>query len=471
GAIPPIYPEYLGASAFQEKFRVRFNYVSGSMAKGIASEDLVIEVARHGGLGFFGSAGLSVSRIADAIDKIKYYLGDEYSFGVNLIHHLKDQQLEFDQVALFLEKGVRNIEASAFTSITPAAIWFAFKGIYLDDDGQIVRPNHVFAKISHEHVAESFLSPPDDYFLESLVALGHLSQYEASLAKNLPVAECVIVESDSGGHTDNRPSTALFPVIKLLTARLAAKFGYDETPFVGLAGGLGTPEAISAAFDIGADFCVIGSVHQSCVEAGTSDEVKKMLETAGLADYAMTPSPDMFEEGIKVQVLKKGTMMPIFGNRLFELYRQYQSLEELPDQVKQELETKIFKKTIAEVWEETMTYFISQDPSQLVQADVDPRHKMALVMRWYLGKSNQWSINGESSKRTDYQIWSGPALGAFNNWASGTFLEKVENREVGQVMLNLLEGAAHHKRIQQIKSFGITNVNQQKYVPKRLVPS
>jgi len=469
GAMPPLYPEFLGANRFKEKFNVRFAYVSGAMARGIASEDLVIEVAKNGGIGFFGSAGLSISRVSEAIDKINNNLDTKYPYGVNLIHNLKEPQSEMEQVALFIEKGVRNIEAAAFTSVTLSIIWFAFKGVYADEYGSVIRPNHVFAKVSHSHVAESFLMPPNTDELNVLIAQGYLTETEAMLAKDLPIAECITVESDSGGHTDNRPSTVIFPIIKTLNNRIATKYKYSEMPFVGLAGGIGTPEAMSAAFDMGADFCVIGSVHQSCVEAGTSAEAKKMLENAGMSDYAMTPSADMFEEGIKVQVLKRGTMMPIFGNRLFEIYRNYKSLEELPESIIKELETKIFKRSITDIWNDTVAYFTQNEPSQLEQAKFNSHHKMALIMRWYLGKSNQWPIQGETSKRADYQIWCGPAMGAFNDWVSGTFLENVENRKVGQVMLNLLEGAAFHKRTQQIKSLGIDTINEENYVPQNII--
>jgi len=264
GSIPPLYPENLGSDAFKRSMNIRFAYIAGAMARGIASEELVIEVAKHGGLGFFGSAGLSISRIRQAIDKINFYLEGEFPFGMNLIHNLKEQQAEMDQVALFIEKKVHYVEAAAFTSVTPAIIWFAFKSIHRDENGFVIRPNHIFAKISHDYVAQAFLSPPDPEILEMLLSQGLLTPEEVSIARNTPIAECITVESDSGGHTDNRPSTALFPVIKLISQRIIEEHGYTQSPFIGLAGGLGSPEALSSAYDMGADYVVIGSVHQSC---------------------------------------------------------------------------------------------------------------------------------------------------------------------------------------------------------------
>ena len=58
--LPPLYPEWLGDRSFGEAHGVRFPYVSGAMANGIATTRLVIAMAKAGGLGFFGAAGLSL---------------------------------------------------------------------------------------------------------------------------------------------------------------------------------------------------------------------------------------------------------------------------------------------------------------------------------------------------------------------------------------------------------------------------
>ena len=69
---------------------------------------------------------------------------------------------------------------------------------------------------------------------------------------------------------------------------------------------------------MGAAYVVTGSVNQACVESGTSPAVRQMLAEAEQADVAMAPAADMFEMGVKVQVLKRGTM---FAMRAAKLYR------------------------------------------------------------------------------------------------------------------------------------------------------
>ena len=80
---------------------------------------------------------------------------------------------------------------------------------------------------------------------------------------------------------------------------------------------------------------------------------------------------------------------------------------------------------------------------------------MALVFRWYLGLSSRWANAGEPTRQLDYQVWCGPAMGAFNEWAKGSALEKPEGRTVVGVALNLLYGACVVLRRQALRQQGV----------------
>ena len=105
-----------------------------------------------------------------------------------------------------------------------------------------------------------------------------------------------------------------------------------------------------------------------------------------------------------------------------------------------------------------MDYFATRDPAQIEKGRNDPKHQMALVFRWYLGQSSRWANSGETSRRLDYQIWCGPAMGAFNEWTRGTFLADPKNRRVVTVANNLLYGAAvlHRLNILRCQGFPIS---------------
>ena len=68
----------------------------------------------------------------------------------------------------------------------------------------------------------------------------------------------------------------------------------------------------------------------------------------------------------------------------------------------------------------------------------------------------EWAYAGVTSRQLDYQVWCGPAMGAFNEWAKGSFLEAPANRTVVAVALNLLYGAGLHLRREALRQQGVT---------------
>jgi PfaD family protein len=456
GTLPPLYPEWLGDRAFTETHGLRFPYVAGEMANGIATSRLVIAMARAGMLGFFGAAGLPLAKVEQGLDEIEAALGTgdaAPAWGTNLIHSPSDLALENAVAELYVRRGVRRICVSAFMGLTAAVVRCAATGLRRTSDGAVLRRHHLFAKISRPEVAEAFMSPAPRALLQSLVRAGQLTADEAALAERVPLAEDVTVEADSGGHTDNRPLTALLPSILALRDTLQARHGGSLR--VGAAGGLGTPGAVAAAFSLGAAYVVTGSVNQGAVESGLSEDGRRLLAEAGLADVIMAPAADMFELGVKVQVLRKGTLFGIRAAKLYETYRAYDSLEAIPEDARVRLEREVLGAPCAEIWSEVQRFFATRDPAQLAQAEREPKHRMALVFRWYLGLSSKWAIAGEAARKLDFQIWCGPAMGAFNQWAKGSFLEKPEARSAVQIARNFLEGAAVIARAQQLRSAGV----------------
>ena len=454
--LPPIYPEWLGERGFTAAHGVRFPYVIGEMARGIATARMTVEGVRAGVMGFFGSAGLDLGAVETGVREIQNALGQEAGgWGANLIHNIQDDGLEIATVDLLHRLGVRCVSASAFMRLTPAIVLYSAKGLRRGPDGQIIRARRIFAKVSRDEVAGQFLSPASDAMLRALVAEGRITAEEAKLAAGIPVAEDITAEADSGGHTDNRALTVLLPRLIALRDEIAATYDYPVLPRVGAAGGIGTPAAVAAAFAAGAAYVLTGSVNQSAVESGLSADGRNLLSLAQSTDVAMAPAADMFEMGVTVQVLKRGTMFAQRGQRLADFYRRYSSFEEAPTQELENLETTVLGRSVEEIWADTEAFFSRSDPRQVERAVADPRHRMALVFRWYLFSGAQWAREGHVARRTDYQIWCGPAMGAFNEWVRGSFLEPVDARTVRQIALNLLEGAATVTRAGQLRAAGV----------------
>ncbi|MDF2725642.1 MAG: Enoyl-[acyl-carrier-protein] reductase [Paenibacillus sp.] len=452
--LPPQYPEWLGDRSFQETYNVKFSYIAGEMANGIATEEMVIQMAKHRMLGFFGAAGLPAHRVEQAIDTISAAVPDR-SWGVNLIHSPNEPHMESKLVDLYIRRQVRCVSASAFMSITPAIVAYAAKGLTQDANGTIHRKHHLFAKISQPELARKFMSPPPEKLLLQLVGEGRITVEEARLAAYVPVAEDITVEADSGGHTDNRPLSPLFSSVLNMRELCMRSYAYSRPIRIGIAGGIGTPSAAAAAFAQGASYIMVGSVNQSAVESGLSELGKAMLAKTTLTDTTMAPSADMFEQGVKVQVVKQGTMFSTRAAQLYDIYRDYETIEHIPEPVRKKLESTIFKRTLESVWEDTVQFFTQREPSQIDKAQRNPKHKMALIFRWYIGQASRWAIKGEKEREYDFQIWCGPAMGAFNAWVKGSFLEPLANRSVSQIAYNLLEGATVIGRAGQLRSYGV----------------
>ncbi|HEY3870250.1 MAG TPA: PfaD family polyunsaturated fatty acid/polyketide biosynthesis protein [Actinocrinis sp.] len=471
GIVPPLGPERLGERAFCVAHGTQYAYIAGEMANGIATAELVTAVARAGVLGFFGAAGLSADRVDREISRIAAALPGRANWGVNLIHAPAEPRAEQALAELLIARRVPAVSTSAFMELTPPVVLAAARGLTRDADGRVRRARRILAKVSRPEVAAAFMAPPPARLLGELVGRGLLTEAEAQLAARIPVAEDVTVEADSGGHTDNRPLVALLPEILACSDAAAREYGYERPVRVGAAGGLGTPAALAAAFALGAAYVLTGSVNQAAVESGLSEDAKRMLADAGTADVAMAPAADMFELGVRLQVLRRGSMFPFRAERLYRIYTGHACWDEVPEPVRGRVEREVLRAPFEAVWAETRRFWLGREPEQAARGDRDPKHRMALVFRWYLGMSSRWAIQGRADRRADYQIWCGPAMGAFNRWAEGSFLADPARRTAVQIARNLLEGAAAVTRAQQLRGHGVAvPAAAFTYVPRPLEP-
>ena len=450
----PMQVGQFGDPEFMRSYGLNMAYMTGAMANGIASEELVIAAGNAGLLGSFGAAGLVPSRIEEAINKIQQALPNgPYAF--NLIHSPSEDAIERGAVDMFLKHGVTTVEASAFLGLTPNIVRYRAAGLRRNEQNQLVITNRVIAKISRTEVASKFMAPAPDVILRKLVEEGSITEEQAQLAAQVPMADDITVEADSGGHTDNRPLVSLLPAILTLAEQFQRKYGYAQSIRIGAAGGIGTPASALAAFMMGAAYVVTGSVNQSCLEAAASKHSKNLLAQAEMADVTMAPAADMFEMGVELQVLKRGTMFPMRAKKLYELYKNYESIEEIPQQERLKLEQQVFRSSLDEIWRQTEEHFNARDPHQIERAKDHPKRKMALIFRWYLGLSSRWSNSGEQGREADYQIWAGPAMGAFNDWVKGSYLEEVSKRKTVEVAWHIMSGAAYLYRLRLLQIQGV----------------
>jgi trans-AT polyketide synthase/acyltransferase/oxidoreductase domain-containing protein len=447
-------PQDLGDAAFKKQHGVKYAYHGGAMANGIASVELVVALGKAGFLCSFGAAGLVPDAVEAAIRRIQAELPNG-PYAVNLIHAPSEEALERGAVERFLKLGVKTVEASAYLALTEHIVWYRLAGLSKNADGSVNIGNKVIAKVSRTEVGRRFMEPAPAKLVNKLLAQDKITQEQADLSKLVPMADDITAEADSGGHTDNRPFLTLLPSIIALRDEIQEQYHFSPALRVGAGGGIGTPESALAAFNMGAAYIVLGSVNQACVEAGASEHTRKLLSTVEMADVTMAPAADMFEMGVKLQVLKRGTMFAMRANKLYDLYVNYDSIEAIPAAEREKIEKQIFRANLDEIWAGTVTFFQERDPDMLARAMDNPKRKMALIFRWYLGLSSRWSNIGEQGREMDYQIWAGPSLGAFNRWVKGTYLQDYTQRKAADVALHMLKGAAYLQRVNQLKLLGV----------------
>jgi len=70
----------------------------------------------------------------------------------------------------------------------------------------------------------------------------------------------------------------------------------------------------------------------------------------------------MFELGVKVQVLKRGTLFPYRAAKLYELYTAYAGYDQIPAKQREILERDFFRCTFDQEWEQTRRFFHAARP-------------------------------------------------------------------------------------------------------------
>jgi trans-AT polyketide synthase/acyltransferase/oxidoreductase domain-containing protein len=404
------YP--LGDPSFMNDYNVKYPLYIGSMSRGISSVELITNLANHNILGSFGSGGLSMDKLEAVLIKLSTL---KNSYCVNIIHNPFYEHIEKSTIDLFLKYKVTTIEASAFMTLTPQIVRYRALGLHT---------HKIIVKVSRIELAEKFMKPAPIQILQHLVTQGLITEKEALAAQHVPIATDITIEADSAGHTDNRPLHVILPLLISLRNKICHESKYAKKIRIGAAGGIGCPVAAYGAFMMGADYVVTGTINQISRESGTCDTVRKLLSKATYFDVIMCPAPDMFAEGSQVQVLKKGTMFALNAKKLYDIYRQYNKLEDIPVEIMDRLEKTLFKQSIDSVWNETVDFYNTIGESKNIEnAQKNGKHKMALIFKWYLSKSSGWASCGNEQRVLDYQIWCGPCIGTFNNWVKDTYLD------------------------------------------------
>lgn len=403
----------LGAATFRERYGLRRAYLLGALYGGISGREMLGAAAKAGLLGFLGTGGLPLDDVDGRLRDLAGELGLGGSFGVNLLYRHGAPEEESALVDLLLRHGVDLVEASGFPLITPALVRFRLKG------GRII------AKVSRTDVAAEFLAPPPERLVARLLEAGEVTAEEARAAAGRPMADDLCVEADGGWLSGTADLLTLLPAVLRLRDTTATG---GHRVHVGCAGGIGTPEAAGAAFLLGAEFVLTGSVNQCSVEAATSAEVKDILQEAREYDVDTAPWAELFDLGVQARYLKRGLFFPARASRLHELWRRHGSLAELDDETRSQVLDR---------------YLGGEAPAPAAVGST-PEQQLAAVFRGYFTRGFRLAVSGDQRSRVDYLVHCGPAMGAFNQVVADTELHPWRARTVEAIADTLMDGAAVH---------------------------
>lgn len=429
--------EMLGSDGFKADHRVRYAYLAGGMHKGVSSVDMVANMARRGFLASLGTFGLPATEVVERLAALRSALPNGEPFAVNIFSNIAEPDSERQLLDVCMKHGITTVEASGYTHVTPALVRFRLSGLRLVD-GKIETAHRIIVKLSQLETAASFLQPASDRLITDLVARGEISREQADLARGIPLADDICLESEGGWYSERGGGWLLFPALRTLRDEMQRDFGYARRPRIGLSGGIGDPDTAAAAFFLGADFIVTGTINQCTVEAGTSDLVKDMLQDCGLQDTIFAPGGELFEFGAQIQFLRKGVFFPARANKLYLLYQSLGSVEELDAKTRTQLEEKYFGKALEEVWKDVAAYWQARMPDELTRAAQNPRYKLLLLLRWYFKRAAEAAHFGRADEKVQFSIPCSTAMGTFNHWVRGTELQSWRNRRVADIALHLL---------------------------------
>ena len=436
----------MGSEILRKEYGVKYAYFVGGMHKGISSKEMIVRLSNAGILGFYGASGLPLEKVKCDLQFIIQSLSPGQTFGVNIKHQIHSPSRDENLIPLLLEKSVRAVELSGYTRITWPLVQYRYNSSSKYNDQWIV-PNKVVVKASSPEIVELFMSPAPGAVIDQLLSSGKLTEEEAEIARVYPMCDDVCIETDSALNTESDSLMTLFPIIRSIRDQLEKCSSTGKRIRVGVAGGIGSPEAVASSFLMGADFILTGSINQCSVEAGTSDTVKNILQSAKVQDIGYAPSEELFEMGARNRVMRRGIFFSSRATKLFNNYKQLDSLDKMDSSFLNELETHYFNCDINKLSHD----LISQAETEGQAYERNSKQAIAHLIRSYMKRGDELAIRGDISEKSNYRVVTSPAIGAFNEYVKGSDLQGWRHRHVDAIAVRLMnDGAvALKKRLQQ----------------------
>ncbi len=426
----------LGDESFKQEYNLDYAYVQGAIGNGIASKEMVVSICNNGFLGILDTDGIPFMDTKQNIFFLKKNVKSGRVFGVNYTYKLYEEEKEKDFIAFLLANEVTLLEISNYLHITKSLVKYRLKGLKRESDGKIIAKNRILCKVDTVENAKVFLQAPPAELVNELLSNGEITKEEAEFAKEVPIVSDICVYDYAVNEGGN---TSLYILSALLGERdkTMETLPHASKVRIGISG-VGNPKVIAFMFSFGADFVMTTTLNECTKEADLSAFAKDMLQKAHIQDFVSVPSADLFEFGVKNKVLKKGVLYHAKANKLYEIYKRYNSIDEIDSALKEQLLKKYFKKDIEEVKREYPMYFSKEE---IEKAEENAKGALALLCRWFIKKSTDYAKQGVQEYKVDFCISFDAELGAFNEYVKDTPFYEWQSREVAAIAKLLMEKA------------------------------
>lgn len=420
----------IGSEEFKKDYDVDFAYAVGGMCKGISSVAMIKKLSDSRILGFLGSYKLKLDEAKELIDQALSCM-EHHRIGVNVTYDALNLENHIEVMDYIIKKDIRNLEVSEYRMIDLSIVKYRLKSLSIDKDSKFVVPHKILAKVSSREMAEKFCSPAPEELVQILYQNNEITEFEAKYAKYLPMCDDLCIEY----YTQGQSALGYIQTMKEMSRSLYEKYKLFQCPRVGFAGGIGNPQTVAVSFLLGADFVVTGSMNQCSVEASTSDIVKDNLQSLDDTDFTYAVVSDLFEFEEKKSIVKKGSLYHIRASRLYEVYNRYDSIEEIPTDLKKLIEEKYFQRSFETIYSDIYENLTIENKKLSKE---QPKYKMALIIRYFLDKCFQDALDGRMEGKINYQIISSNAIVQFNNWVKNTELYDWKSRHIDVISKKIM---------------------------------
>lgn len=410
-ASPDAVPEFSRpAGAFRGAYGLRHACVAAPPGYGLCSPELLAALARAGVLPVIpADAGLAAAeRFVDSVQA----QAPGRALALALPPALPDPEIWFEfcrrrRLAAVLPPGF---------DLASGALW-RHRAVASgpDAEGRTQPVGRVLAQVRDTAAAEACLWP-EPAAIAARVAIE--AETGRVVPSGLPADELIILVDG------RRPAEInLLPAIR----RRDTLPPPARSVGLGVAGDVGTPEAVATLFDLGADFVVTTDLNICTREAAAPDIVKDLLQRLEIDDLAWAPVDGGFHADAWRSVVGRGLFFARRAQRLHEILSRYHAWDSVPAALRAELDQRWLPKPFDELWRDLGRTAGGGGPS-------GGRAQMAAVFAEYSRAGRAWAAAGDRHRQADFLIEASPGLAAFNRRAKGTELEEWGARSAAKVV-------------------------------------